>query len=366
MVLAALRLGAGQVLVIRASVVPAGLCGKPRKSFAAVPHIQAYSSTSPSPWAVATATGSAACAAVNAGRPGVALDCDPGRGSCCTLACPSVRPLPAKISRSRGTVCSSAARVSACAALKFTFTCESCTSMRTSTGPRCSGDRRSVALWMSLLTNQCTCAATACGQPPVATGTEIVASTDGAWVALPAKLRTSSGRPLLSVMIEGCAGVVSAIALLPAGSADLSDVSATPAAEFVAAGAAACAASVALVPVPLVGAAEVEAAVVVVAADVALLAGPVVVSMAGSDAGSPAVILAASRVTEIAGWPSPAEPAAPAAASVALPAPPAPVSCMPLAASSIASITGSVGAAGAVSAAAPRGAVLIFAPGLPP
>src|SRR3984957_15444448 len=166
-------------------------------------------------------------------------------------------------------------------------------------------------------------------------------------------------------MIEGCAGVVSAIALLPAGSADLSDVSATPAAEFVASGAAACAASVALVPVPLVGAAEVEAAVVVVAADVALLAGPVVVSMAGSDAGSPAVILAASRVTEIALWQSPAEPAAPAAASLAPPAPPAPVSCMPLAASSIASITGSVGAVVAVSAPLPRVPVLLFAPGLP-
>src|SRR6202034_3299081 len=90
---------------------------------------------------------------------------------------------------------------------------------------RCSGDRRSVALWMSLPTNQCTCAATACGQPPLATGTEMLASTAGACVALPAKLRTSSGRPRLSVMIDGCAGVVSAMALLADDTADLSEAS---------------------------------------------------------------------------------------------------------------------------------------------
>src|SRR6202034_867638 len=83
-------------------------------------------------------------------------------------------------------------------------------------------ESRRVALCTSLLTNQCTCAATACGQPPLPSGTGIAASTAGACVVPLAKLRTSSGSPAASVTIDGWAVCGSGFTFLDCSGADWS------------------------------------------------------------------------------------------------------------------------------------------------
>ena len=124
-----------------------------------------------------------------------------------TPASASSRPDAAKSSRSRGSDCSRALRVSACAAPNQTLVAPSRTSMRTSTGPRWSGERRSEALSCPWRLIQVSCVPSSSVQAALPTGAR---SSVGA--------RVSTAAAICAALCIGaaCAAAAAALGMLSA------------------------------------------------------------------------------------------------------------------------------------------------------